>query len=154
MFCEFEDTKKIYNNKRIYKCKNCKLEVALENPLTKIICFHFARQDMETSLAAYNLPPSINHGIVDDPTSFIRQQAENQLLSMGKDPSTPTFDPKDLLCSEDQIKDRMNICKTCEHFQNNSCNLCGCTITRDKNYHNKLANKQASCPAQKWGPVS
>jgi hypothetical protein len=148
MFCEFEDTKKIY------RCKNCKLEVALENPLTKIICFHFARQDMETSLAVSDFAPPVYHGAVGDPTSFIRQQAENQMLKMGKDPSTPTFDPKDLLCSEDQIKDRMNICKTCEHFQNNSCNLCGCTITRDKNYHNKLANKQASCPAQKWGPVS
>jgi len=154
MFCEFEDTKKIYNNKRIYKCKNCKLEVALENPLTKIICFHFARQDMETSLAASDFAPPVYHGAVGDPTAFIRQQAENQMLKMGKDHTTPTFDPKDLLCSEDQIKDRMNICKMCEHFQNNSCNLCGCTITRDKNYHNKLANKQASCPAQKWGPVS
>lgn len=57
------------------------------------------------------------------------------------------------MCSEQQIEERLNICKTCEFFQNNSCLKCGCVINRDKNYMNKLYHADKSCPIGKWGPV-
>ena len=48
------------------------------------------------------------------------------------------------------IEQRYAICKSCEFFQNNSCNKCGCDITKDRNYLNKLASKNESCPISKW----
>lgn len=54
------------------------------------------------------------------------------------------------LCSEEEIKNRHNICSSCEHYINNSCKQCGCSITRDRNYLNKLASKEESCPISKW----
>lgn len=154
MFCEFEDTKKIYNNKKIYRCKNCQLEVALENPKTKIICFRLSQLDIDQQLMANDLPPSINHGSVEDATTFITQQAVNHLNRLGKREDTPAHETKSILCSEEEIKNRLEVCNKCEYYQNNSCILCGCTITRDKNYKNKLANKKARCPDNRWGPIN
>ena len=57
---------------------------------------------------------------------------------------------QDELCSEQQIETRHNICTSCDFFQNNSCNKCGCSLTRDRNYLNKLALKNQSCPINKW----
>jgi hypothetical protein len=60
---------------------------------------------------------------------------------------------EDNLCSKEQIENRLSICNTCEYFQNNSCLLCGCTVIREANHQNKLAHKDQSCPANKWGPI-
>ena len=57
-------------------------------------------------------------------------------------------------CSEDQINERMNICQGCEFFQNNTCLQCGCALSRDKVYMNKLLWADQSCPIGKWGPVT
>lgn len=57
-------------------------------------------------------------------------------------------------CTDDEINYRYNICKSCEHFQNNTCKLCGCHLVRDRIYMNKLAWADQSCPIKKWGPIS
>lgn len=54
------------------------------------------------------------------------------------------------LCSEEIIEDRHSICETCPSFKNNSCIECGCFLSRDKIYMNKLALKDQACPLGKW----
>ncbi len=56
-------------------------------------------------------------------------------------------------CSQEQIDARLEICKTCEFYQNNSCLKCGCSLSRDRNFMNKLYWKNKSCPIGKWGSV-
>jgi hypothetical protein len=54
------------------------------------------------------------------------------------------------LCSEQVIDYRLSICQQCEHYQDNTCSQCGCLLIRDRNYLNKLANKNEECPVGKW----
>lgn len=54
------------------------------------------------------------------------------------------------LCSEEEIDKRHSICQECEFFSNHSCSKCGCLLSRDKVYLNKLAIKTESCPLNKW----
>ena len=54
------------------------------------------------------------------------------------------------LCDESSIDYRHSICKSCDHFKNNSCDKCGCAISKDRNYLNKLAAKNETCPLAKW----
>lgn len=54
------------------------------------------------------------------------------------------------LCNEKEIDRRHNICSGCEFFSSNSCIKCGCSLSRDKIYMNKLAIKNQSCPIDKW----
>lgn len=56
-------------------------------------------------------------------------------------------------CTQEQIDMRLSICKGCEFYKNNSCLKCGCSLSRDKNYMNKLYWADKSCPIGKWGPV-
>jgi hypothetical protein len=48
------------------------------------------------------------------------------------------------------IEKRYSSCLSCEFLQNNTCTKCGCNITRDRNYMNKLANESETCPIAKW----
>lgn len=54
------------------------------------------------------------------------------------------------LCSEQEIDHRHSICESCPSFKDNSCAECGCQLSRDKVYMNKLALKDQSCPLGKW----
>jgi hypothetical protein len=54
------------------------------------------------------------------------------------------------IAEESTISYRYSICSSCEHFQNSICDKCGCAITRERNYINKLASKSESCPVFKW----
>lgn len=58
--------------------------------------------------------------------------------------------PQQDLCSIEEIDHRHDICLSCDSFKNNSCEQCGCSLTRDRNYMNKLAIKTESCPIKKW----
>jgi glycosyltransferase involved in cell wall biosynthesis len=57
------------------------------------------------------------------------------------------------LAEQSVIDQRMETCKTCPQFDGKSCNLCGCSTTREKVYLNKLAHESSECPIKKWGPV-
>ncbi len=61
--------------------------------------------------------------------------------------------PVETTCSQEQIDIRLAICKGCEFYENNSCLQCGCILSRDKNYMNKLYRADQSCPVGKWGPI-
>jgi hypothetical protein len=45
------------------------------------------------------------------------------------------------------------ICLTCEHLQNDACQLCGCPVSRVAGYVSKLSWADQTCPAGKWGRV-
>ena len=53
-------------------------------------------------------------------------------------------------CTQEEIDARMEICKGCEFFQNNTCMKCGCALSRERNYMNKLLWADQSCPIKKW----
>lgn len=54
-------------------------------------------------------------------------------------------------CSQAQIDARLAICNTCEFYQNSTCLKCGCALSRERNFMNKLYWKDKSCPIGKWG---
>lgn len=60
-------------------------------------------------------------------------------------------------CGQEQINDRLNICKTCPYFVSKGedrgiCShiQCGCNISQEQQYMNKLAWKDEQCPINKW----
>jgi hypothetical protein len=69
-------------------------------------------------------------------------------------PSQQTANKNKKQCSQEQIDQRMEICKGCEFYKNNTCLKCGCALSRERNYMNKLLWADQSCPVNKWGPVS
>ena len=132
IYCNFQDTGKVFNGKKVYKCYNCDLELGLDDPDTKVLCF---AEDMKLKKA---LMEKYQHEM---------EELDKQDIDIGEINETD-------LCSKEQIDERLAICNSCEHYQDNSCLLCGCRIVREKNYQNKLANKNASCPDNKWGPIN
>jgi hypothetical protein len=44
------------------------------------------------------------------------------------------------------------VCKSCEHFGNDECDVCGCRIKRNTRFMNKLAWATTECPLNppKW----
>lgn len=54
------------------------------------------------------------------------------------------------LCTREQIDKRYNICASCPHFKNGTCALCGCPLTKERDFINKLAFKREECPEGKW----
>lgn len=54
------------------------------------------------------------------------------------------------MCDDKSIEKRYEICQSCSNFSNNSCKLCGCYLTRNKQFISKLAWKDQKCPINKW----
>jgi uncharacterized paraquat-inducible protein A len=54
--------------------------------------------------------------------------------------------------TKDEIIYRYGICKTCEYFdaQKSQCGVCGCYLSTKKQFLNKLAWADQSCPKDKW----
>lgn len=46
----------------------------------------------------------------------------------------------------EKIKERFEVCKTCEHFTGRGCKLCGCCTGKRKTLFNKLAYPATTCP--------
>lgn len=57
------------------------------------------------------------------------------------------------MASDEEIIRRHDICLTCEHLQNDACNLCGCPVSRVAGYVSKLSWADQECPIGKWGKV-
>lgn len=169
MFCEFEETQRKFLNKKIYKCRYCETELALEDGNVKVMCFK-KRIDMQRSLLKQTLRDNpiyigTDYGSGNEAAKEIGiyergdlDLVDNEEIKEHKESvniKPPQHqETKTQLCSKEQIDKRLEICNTCEHYQEDACMLCGCRIVREKNYLNKLANKNASCPANKWGPVN
>lgn len=58
------------------------------------------------------------------------------------------------MASDEEIIRRHDICLTCEHLQNDACNLCGCPVSRVAGYVSKLSWADQECPAGKWGKAT
>lgn len=56
-------------------------------------------------------------------------------------------------CNQEQINERLSICKGCKHFNNGSCRKCGCNCNNNKKFLNKLAWADQQCPIGKWKKV-
>jgi hypothetical protein len=56
------------------------------------------------------------------------------------------------LCTDEQITERLNICHGCEFFNSKQsvCDKCGCSLSKQREFINKLALPEASCPIGKW----
>lgn len=144
LYCDLEDTGRVFKNKKIYKCTQCGLEAGLEDPDANILCFskshdlHVSRmQEMEDLVAeAYK-----------NNTDIARESPEDQPIvsqeEYQKDPA-----------SKEQIDARMDICNSCEYYKEEACMLCGCRVVRDSVYQNKLADKNASCPDGRWAAIN
>lgn len=58
--------------------------------------------------------------------------------------------------SPEQIQARLEICQTCELFENNHCRQCGCSCNGTSNFMNKLAWADQACPhpaGPKWDVI-
>lgn len=150
-FCEFTDTNTSYNGKKIYECKHCHIKLTLDNLETKVLCFKKQRE-LETVLNPHIDPPIDNITNIDT----IMEIAKNHLYEKGpitEDTFSNASSKEDNLCSKEQIAYRMSICNTCEYYKENSCLLCGCNVVRERNYNNKLAQKNQHCPIFKWKEI-
>lgn len=65
-------------------------------------------------------------------------------------------------CTQEQIDERLAVCQTCELFRRDTkrpeigiCTHkdCGCNVSRENVYLNKLAWADQECPIGKWGAV-
>lgn len=58
-------------------------------------------------------------------------------------------------CSQEVIQFRYDICTSCEYFDKKEklCNICGCNINNKKQFFNKLAWADQSCPKNKWNKI-
>lgn len=172
VFCDFVDTGKTFLSRHIYRCQYCGIELSLENPNTNITCFK-KQIDMHYSVIKKSLSENpIYTGVDFGPDSELAEafgmsdhgdsRSNKEIISSSKNLSKEpeqTVDEqaqsqKSELCSKQEIDQRMEICNTCEYYQEDACILCGCRIVREKNHQNKLANKNAVCPAGKWGVIN
>jgi len=160
-FCEFEYIDQVFNNKKVYKCKYCGMTLALEDPEANIICFK-RHNEIFDKIDNQNRPADqqINSQFLDSGDELALQEFlakdMNKKISetTSEDPVLmPVEDHPSNLCSKEDIDQRLAICQACEHYQNDACMLCGCTIVREMNFNNKLAHKNGSCPVGKWGPI-
>jgi uncharacterized paraquat-inducible protein A len=54
-----------------------------------------------------------------------------------------------------EILQRYNICSACTEFDKirSECSVCGCRITTKRQFMNKLAWADQSCPLSKWTEI-
>lgn len=152
-YCNFVDTNTMFNGKKIFECSYCGIKLGLENSTTEILCFKKI-QDFTMSIRKIQYP-SLEQPTSMDSNTPIQDIVLNKILDKQKqlEEQEKNKNNPDNLCSEEEIETRLSICKSCEHYKENSCLLCGCQIVREANYMNKLAHKDQKCPADKWGPI-
>ena len=171
--CDFE---KSILNSNLYVCKRCGTVVSQENLKFSSICpvlLDKAAMDPRYTQIKLSKIETINpekNTIVETPVPEEQAIIDNDwwnnsinvvnVATIKRPPNTglpqhlPGHDSNRKQCSEEQINERMNICQGCEFFQNNTCLQCGCALSRDKVYMNKLLWADQSCPIGKWGPVT
>jgi len=155
MYCKFETTGDVFKNKKIYKCENCNLTLALEDPDAKITCFSYHKtvfnQELDGHIASGK---PFNIKSQDEIDAIAQKVIENNNNFTNYSPPPNEAPPEETLCTDEQISDRLAVCNRCEYYENDACTLCGCHIVREKNYMNKLAKKESMCPDGRWGPVN
>lgn len=127
-------------NKRKNACGNCSCDIDFENPCAecpnkrwgKELCF-IKTEDQLLTQKTKNFPPI---GTMLKTFAGALKNEAGAILS-----GSPRI-------SEEQAIERMNICKQCEFFVQNSqrCRKCGCFLQA------KVLFRSQSCPIGKWGP--
>ena len=56
-------------------------------------------------------------------------------------------------CTQEEIDERLEICRGCKWFRGGSCLKCGCACNNNKKFLNKLAWADQKCPIGKWGKI-
>ena len=56
-------------------------------------------------------------------------------------------------CTQEQINERLEICKGCKWFGGTYCKKCGCACGSGKKFLNKLAWADQKCPVGKWDKI-
>ena len=82
--------------------------------------------------------------------NLLREPRPNKALH---DAINTKDDSDRIKCTQKQIDERLAICKQCEFYENEVCLKCGCSLSREKNFMNKLYWPDKSCPIGKWGPI-
>lgn len=131
------------NTKLLY-CKHCNRAIPAENYNQKSFCPTLVSKQSEQNNSGVKL---IAKQTVND-IEQLKQLIPNIDRSILRE-QTP-----EQTCSQKQIDERLAICKGCEFYQDNSCLQCGCILSRERNYMNKLYRADQSCPIDKWGPVT
>lgn len=154
-YCDFVDTHQFFNKKRVYKCEYCGLKLGLEDSNAKILCFK-KMQDFRVSIQKLN-DPSYEEPIHLKPEDVMQNVVLDTVLNKygteSKKKQEEEANNPDNMCSTQEIQHRLSICEKCEHYQDNSCTLCGCVVIRESNYMNKLAHKDQQCPINKWSAI-
>lgn len=171
IYCDLKLTGSFYDKKPLYKCSTCGLTLALEDPDIKITCFKKTEDVYNLIYAINGTSSNIQHysgdisaikdGILKD-NLLAKLEADSKKIEQERQikqdqqhqQQQESYNSKENLCSSEEIDERLKICNSCEYFHNNSCLLCGCTVIREANHKNKLAHRNQSCPANKWGPIS
>ena len=161
-YCDFQETGQTFKGKKIYKCSYCGITLSLEDPDAKILCFKKQNDffiNMENQDREEGEKLRADHIRKDQLQSYIANDSQNHLVTTKyEDIETSNEEPHSEaphnLCTTEEVDARLAICKSCQHFKNETCLLCGCTVVREANFNNKLAHKSASCPINKWGPIN
>ena len=152
-YCDLIYTGQTFNNKKIYKCTECGLEAGLDSPDAKILCFAKSR---DMVLAEIKQKEALNE-LADKDLEFFDNFHEKKEIPKELEKVIKTKheaqSPEKTFLDEEQINSRMDICNSCEYYKDDACMLCGCRVVRDSVYQNKLADKNASCPDGRWGPI-
>lgn len=127
IYCEFEPI----GNHKLYKCNKCGFIVQLREIYKRYVC----RVKFQEQANAKENPLNA------------------KLIKTEKLPTPSQVIKSKKSCSQKQIDERLSICQTCEYFQNNTCLKCGCSLSRDQVFINKLYWPDQSCPIGKWGPI-
>lgn len=165
IYCQFE--KSVDQN--IEMCKFCKManDKISGKHILRIcpVLLHQTAMNPEAkninlvSVSEYNLDGTKNTTLIDNSNKFFNSwwnnslAANNYVQNISNTPNTSQQKENTKQCTQEQIDYRMNICKSCEFFKDNTCLKCGCALSRERNYMNKLYYPDKSCPIGKWGPV-
>lgn len=57
--------------------------------------------------------------------------------------------------TQEQINYRFAICEQCDMFdrKNSQCLVCGCNLSKERKFLNKLAWSDQKCPLDKWDKI-
>lgn len=131
LFCEFTPM----SNNKLLVCKDCGTVIQLRDKNKKFMC----KSKIE------ELSAQKNSGV-----KFVR--TESVPYPSGYSSQTNNTNEQKQ-CSQKQIDNRLEVCRDCDFYQNNTCLKCGCSLSRDRVFMNKLYWADQSCPIGKWGPV-
>jgi hypothetical protein len=144
------------NNPKLYKCQYCNSISSTDFVPHNRVCPFLLKEASDDpnvrnikKIHESKYDPLNQFQIWWNSKNLLREQKPNKIL----DTTEPQQDSNKVKCTQQQIDERLSICKSCEFYENETCLKCGCSLSREKNFMNKLYWADKSCPIGKWGPV-